>query len=136
MKYDILTINEDSLSIELIAGKINSYRNKNITKKGIRIFENQKIYSASFVGQITDKELLEKAQNSKTVGIPYDYNLPKVMQLKNIDEESLQAPLNSINEAIEISQQCMAKYTKNFVFNGKFERSIRTIFLNKLGHLI
>ncbi|MDD4973951.1 MAG: metallopeptidase TldD-related protein [Bacteriovorax sp.] len=126
MKHDILTLNEESLSIEVIAGKINSYRNKNIIKKGIRLFENNKIYSTSFVGQITDADLLKKASAAKSVGIPFDYTLATNPQLKTFDEESMKAPLSAINEAIELSQERLAKYSKDFVFNGKFERSIHT----------
>jgi PmbA protein len=126
MKHDILTLNEESLSIEVIAGKINSYRNKNITKKGIRLFENNKIYSTSFVGQITDAELLKKASAAKSVGIPFDYTLATNPQLKTFDEESMKMPLTAINEAIELSQERLSKYSNDFVFNGKFERSIHT----------
>ena len=43
MKHDILTVNEESLSIEVVGGVVNSSRNKNITKKGVRLFENNKI---------------------------------------------------------------------------------------------
>jgi predicted Zn-dependent protease len=129
MKYDILTLNDESLSIELIAGKINSYRNKNIMKKGIRLFENDKIYTTSFVGQITDIELIKKAEATKSVGVPYKYDLPNNPQLKICDDESLKAPLTAINEAIELAQERLEKYSKDFVFNGKFERSFlsRTI---------
>lgn len=126
MKYDILTTNEESLSIEVIAGKINSYRNKNITKKGARLFLDDKIYSTSFVGPITDAELLTKAKDAKLVGIPCDYSLPKNVQLKVIDEESLKEPLTIINDAILKSQKYLEKYNNDFVFNGKFERSIYT----------
>jgi predicted Zn-dependent protease len=126
MKYDILTTNEDSLTVEMVAGKINSYRNKNITKKCVRIFENNKIFSTSFVGQITDNELVSKASYNKTVGIPFDYTLSNKENLKEIDEESMKAPLNAINEAIETSQDMMSKYSSEFIFNGKFERAIHS----------
>lgn len=129
MKHDILTTNEESISIEVIAGKINSSRFKNITKKGVRLFDNNKIYSSSFVGEITDAELIKKTEDAKNkvgVGIPYDYELNAKVQMKLIDEESLQAPLNSINEAIELTQERLAPYSKDFVFNGKFNRTIHT----------
>ena len=73
--------------------------------------------------------MLKKAEGSKTVGIPFDYNLPVNPQLKTIDEESMKAPLTAINEAIELSQERLLKYSKDFVFNGKFERSIHTRLL-------
>ena len=43
MKHDILAVNEESLTVEVVGGKINSSRNKNISKKGVRLFENNKI---------------------------------------------------------------------------------------------
>lgn len=126
MKHDILTANEELLSVEMVDGKINSYKNKNITKKGIRLFENNKIYSTSYVGEITDADLLKKAEISKTVGVPFEYELPKDSKLTIIDEESLKAPLTAINEAIELSQEYISKLQDKFIFNGKFDRSIIT----------
>lgn len=129
MRHDILTTNEESLSIEVIAGKINSSRFKNITKKGLRLFDQGKIFTNSFVGEITDAELMKKGEDAKNkvgVGIPYDYNLPSKTHLKIVDEESLKAPLNSINEAIEQTMERLGKYSNEFVFNGKFQRAFFT----------
>lgn len=126
MKHDILTLNEESLSIDVGAGKINSYRNKNITKKGVRLFENNKIYSTSYVGQIDDGELLKRAESTKSVGIPYDYDLPSNPKLTILDEEGTKIPLTSINEAIELTQEAISKLSAKFIFNGRFERSIHT----------
>ncbi len=140
MKHDILTTNEESLSIEVIAGKINSSRFKNITKKGARIFDNGKIYSNSFVGEIADLELLKKGTEAKEkvgVGIPFDYSIPLNPQLKIEDTESMKAPLSSINEAIELTQERLSKYFNDFVFNGKFQRSIHSRkMINSEGMLL
>lgn len=123
MKYDILETTEESLTIEVVGGQINSSRTKNITKKGVRLFEGQKIYTTSFVGNISDSELLKKAQSTKSVGIGYDYELPQFQNMKLVDEESLKDPLHKVQEAIEVTQEKLAKYSNEFVFNGKFERS-------------
>ena len=130
MKHDIFKVNEESLSIEVVGGKINSSRFKNITKKGARIFDQGKIYSNSFVGDISDKDLLKKGIEAKDkigVGIPYDFKLPENYQMKLIDEESFAKPLSSIHEAIEITQEKLAKYSNDFVFNGKFQRSLLNV---------
>lgn len=125
MKYDILTNTEESLSIEIVGGKINSYRNKNITKKGVRLFENNKIYTTSFVGNITDSDLVKKAQAAKSVGIPYQHELPVYKNFKDFDsEDNLNKPLHSIEEAIEATKEFLNEYSKEFVFNGKFVRCI------------
>lgn len=124
MKYDILKTTEESLSIEVIAGKINSSRSKNITKKGIRLFEDNKFYTNSFVGDISDSELLKKAQGAKTVGIPYNYELPTFQNMSIIDEESLSAPLGKIAEEVEKTQEYLSDFSNQFVFNGKFSREI------------
>lgn len=129
MKQDILTHTDESLSIEVVAGKINSFRNKNITKKSARIFENGSIYSTSFVGDISNDELLKKAHASKNVGIPYDYIPPDFVDHKTIDEESLKAPLHSIQDYIEQTITGLQKFSNEFVFNGKFVRTITTTIL-------
>lgn len=134
MKHDILTISEESLTVEVIGGKINSSRNKNITKKGVRLFEGNKIYTTSYVGDINDNELVEKAHKSKTVGIHYDYDLPNYTNLKVQDDESLQDPLEKIQEVIEVTNQRLAKFSNQFVFNGKFSRKFYTTTLtNDVG---
>lgn len=132
MKNDILTVNEESLSVEVIAGKINSSRFKNITKKGVRLFDQGKIYSQSFVGEISDSELIKKAEEAKNkigVGIPYDFSLPASSNLKIEDNESMKAPLSSINEAIELTLEKLGKLSNEFVFNGKFNRSFKSVKL-------
>lgn len=127
MKHDILTVKEESLTVEVVAGQVVSSRNKNITKKGVRLFEGNKIYTTSFVGDISDDELVKKANGSKSVGIPYDYQLPTYKSLKVTDELSTKAPLNSITEAILETQERLREFSNEFVFNGKFKREIYTV---------
>jgi PmbA protein len=122
MKYDILTVNEESLTVEVVGGKVNSSRNKNITKKGVRLFEGNKIYTTSFVGDISDDELVKRAQAAKAVGIPYEYELPKYANFKIHDEESLKDSLGKVQEIIEVTQEKLARFSNEFVFNGKFTR--------------
>lgn len=129
MKHDIYSINEESLTVEVVAGQINSSRNKNITKKGVRLFEGNKIYTTSFVGDISDADLVKKAQGAKSVGIPYDYQLPEYQSLKMVDEESFKEPLSKIQEAIETTQERLRSLSNEFVFNGKFSRSINTVMI-------
>lgn len=129
MKYDLLTIKEESLSVEVVGGKINSYRNKNVTKKGVRLFENNKIFTTSAVGEISDQELLKKAEGSKNVGIPYDYERPQFQDLKVIDTESMLVGPGSIETAITETQAALSGLSSRFVFNGKFQRSFYHVTL-------
>ncbi|MBC7713699.1 MAG: hypothetical protein H7177_10185 [Rhizobacter sp.] len=137
MKYDIITDTEESLSVEVVGGVVNSSRNKNVTKKGIRLFEGNKIYTTSFVGDIADSELVKKAQATKTVGIPYEYNLPVYKNMSMVDKESFEKPLNSIIEAIEKTQERLQGFSNEFVFNGKFNRAIYSVTIqNDSGELL
>lgn len=129
MKYDILTVTEEALSIEVTAGKITSYRNKNITKKGIRLFDGNKFYTSSFVGDITDDDLLAKANASKSIGINFDYNLSFYKNFKVIDEQSLNSPVGAISSVISDTQEKLVGLSNKFVFNGKFNRSIYNMTL-------
>lgn len=141
MKHDILTVKEESLSVEVVGGQINSSRNKNITKKGVRLFEGNKIYTTSFVGDISDDEIVKKAHGSKSVGIPYEHSLPTYKSMKILDEASIKDPLNKIMEAIEETQERLREFSNEFVFNGKFKREIYGVSLkddqgNKLEKFI
>jgi PmbA protein len=126
MKYDIYTYTEESLTVDVVGGVVNSSRSKNITKKGVRLFEGNKIYTTSFVGDISDAELVKKAQASKSVGIPYDYQLPEYKNLSDVDAESFADPISKIQGAIESTQARLQAFSNEFVFNGKFTRSIIT----------
>lgn len=127
MKYDIYTYTEESLTVDVVGGVVNSSRSKNITKKGVRLFEGNKIYTTSFVGDISDSDLVKKAQGAKSVGIPYDYQLPEYKSMSEIDTESFKNPLSKIQEAIESTQARLQTLSNEFVFNGKFTRSINTV---------
>jgi PmbA protein len=134
MKHDILNVTEESLTVEVVGGKINSSRNKNISKKGVRLFEGNKIYTTSFVGDISDEELVKKAQGAKSVGIPFEHELPSYTNLKIVDEQSLKDPLEKIQEVIEVTHERLGKFSNEFVFNGKFSRQIySTTLKNDLG---
>jgi PmbA protein len=137
MKYDILTDHEESISIDVVAGVVNSTRSKNITKKGVRLFEGNKIFTNSFVGDISQSDLVKNAQLTKSVGIPYEYSLPKYQSLSVVDHESIKNPLSVINKAIEETQERLKEYSKEFVFSGKFNRFIQTItIINDQGDLL
>jgi len=121
---DILTVGEESLSVEVIAGKIHSCRSKNIIKKGLRIFEQNKIYASSYVGEISDEQLFEKVRANMAVGIPYEFSLPEVSGMRLQDDESMQAPLQSILQAFEMSKEKLGRFDRQFTFTGKFRRRL------------
>ena len=79
---EILTAKQDEFSIEVSGNEISSIRNKNITKKGARIFDSGKIYSSSFVGDIGDQELIKLAHQNIDGAIDYNYPLPATKSIR------------------------------------------------------
>ncbi|MBI2518968.1 MAG: hypothetical protein HYV97_01065 [Bdellovibrio sp.] len=125
MKHDILSLGEESLNIEVIAGKIHSCRSKNITKKGLRIFDQNKIYSYSYVGEISDEQFLRTSTSKMAVGTPCDFSLPPKTEMQISDDESMQEPLSAILKVFESSKQKLARFEDRFTFSGKFRRQYR-----------
>ncbi|MFH1724966.1 MAG: metallopeptidase TldD-related protein [Elusimicrobiota bacterium] len=77
MVKDLLRSTEKQLKLEIGAGEVRSFRNKEIVKTGARIFDEGKIASASFVGQIEDSELYRRCMSQRDAAVPFDYELPR-----------------------------------------------------------
>ena len=97
-------------------------KNKNIVKKGARIFKDQKVYSASNVGEIDNDVLLKSAEGNELGSLPFDYELvtPTVVNKK------VQFSNNEFDMAYSEAKKSLDYLTKNFpkfIFSG----SIATI---------
>ncbi len=77
MAHEILSLQERELVVELKDTETVSFRNKDISKKGARLFENGQVITASHVGEISDDSLLERCRELEGCGVPYDYELPR-----------------------------------------------------------
>ena len=125
MREEVLTISDKEISIEVVGSKINSVRNKNIIKKGARVFKSNKIFSSSYVGLIDNSDLLERAVQNEDGAINFDYELPDISSehlTDNLKSQSGSDLFAKFKEAVA----WLNKQYPNFIFSGRAN-------LNKIG---
>ncbi|MCL2063428.1 MAG: metallopeptidase TldD-related protein [Candidatus Cloacimonetes bacterium] len=136
MLKEYYTINNNEIRVQIEDSKIDAIKNKNITYKSVRVFdEEKKILSlASAVGNVPDSELEKKATNLLSLNIPFEYELErdtkgnfKKDKLSIKDSQSLEKFTEKVlNDLKDVSQ--------NFVINGavyttRYKKSLK----NSLG---
>jgi len=120
MIKEYYTENKQETSIQIENSKILAIKNKNITQKSVRVFDEEKkiLALAPAVGDVPDDELEKKAIDMLSLNISYDYELEKEtkgdfvknnMSIKSIQELEIFTK-NVMNDLKDIS--------KDFVING------------------
>lgn len=75
MEKELITIEEKETTVRIQNTKINALRTKDITKKGVRVYSDDKIGISGAIGDISDDTLVENALQNLNAGIPYPYGL-------------------------------------------------------------
>lgn len=118
--HDIITYKSDKLTIETNGEKNKSFKVNSITKKGARIFKENKIYSGSYVGDIENAELLEQTENNSKVGVDYQFELASGSSFNYVQEKFDELDLMGLKKDVEKMQEMIRPYHKDFLFNGTF----------------
>jgi PmbA protein len=139
MRKEILTVRDNETTIDVTGNQIHSIRNKDIVKKGARVFDQGQIYSASFVGNISDQDLVNEAVENRDGSMDYDYSLPTSESVQR--EVLLPANKNrsSLYEDYQNALEGLKKRYPHFIFSGKAGISTVTKELNVQGefkHLV
>ena len=138
MREEILTISDKEISIEFTGNALNSIKNKNITKKGVRIFKSGKIYSASFVGSIDNSTLLKMASKNKDGATYFNYDLPELISLSQKDILNSKGENDLFINFRETINWLKQNYP-NFIFSGKaklnrFKKKLEIVEKSKIEH--
>lgn len=128
---EILTIEQDELSIEVTGNEISSLRNKKITKKGARVFDSGKLYTSSFVGNIDDQELIVQAKRNKDGAIDYDYPLPSPKPISTAHHLVNKNKDDLYHQYENVLKELRSRFP-NFIFSGKANLRRVTQTLNYL----
>lgn len=108
----------EEISLNVVQGKIESIREKNIEKTGLRIFKDNKIGVAGAVGDYNEKELEERAIEALNLNIPYGSKVGG-----NIREHIvIKSNLPDGKDFIDTFERVLNKITSennDFIFSGK-----------------
>lgn len=128
MRKEILTLKEKELGIEVAGNKVSSLKKKNITKSSARYFSQNKIYATSFIGEIDDEDLLDKAINNSAGALDYPYELQNVSSVKK-EFFCVKKKQEDLLPEYQSALTSILKKHPNFIFSGKakFKRIKKTL---------
>lgn len=75
MKKEQITIKTRETALKIQNTSVNAVRIKDIVKKGVRVYDQDKIGIAGSIGESSEEELFNQAKQNLTAGIPYPYAL-------------------------------------------------------------
>jgi PmbA protein len=120
-------------SINITQTEIQSVRKKDITKTGLRIYENGYIGVAGAIGKIDENELEKRAVENLNLKIPYPYE-PSSNHIEEVDYSkevfSDEAFVNEVEELLNI----LKVEFKDFIFSNHISiRETETKLTNDIG---
>ncbi len=114
MKYDLLTIKEQTQTLKIEGNKLNAAKNLNLTKQGLRRFENNKVFHASRIGEAPLEQLITDSKEWGGPGVPHEFGFaPERTEKRN----GPLAKKDLIQEFQDYTLKYIDKYP-NFVFSG------------------
>ncbi|MBU5437082.1 hypothetical protein KQI42_03615 [Tissierella sp. MSJ-40] len=121
------------ISVNIVQTEIQSVRRKDITKTGLRIYENGYIGVAGAVGKIDETELEKRAVENLNLKIPYPYE-PSSNHIEEVDYSkeifSDEAFVNEVEELLNI----LKVEFKDFIFSNHISiRETETKLINNIG---
>ncbi len=118
MKTEFITIRNIETAAKIVGTKIDAVRIKDIIKKGVRVYENDKIGVSGAIGDIPDNVLVEKAIDNMSTGIEYPYELQKDL----VDHRKYSEISMSGEDLLEVTEEILEtlkdKYDQ-FLFSEK-----------------
>jgi len=89
MIREYFTNHNETSTLIIEDGKIKAIKNKNITEKSIRVFDEQKhVFAlAAGIGNVSDAELEAKAVNLLSLNMPYEYELERDSQAEFVKDK-------------------------------------------------
>lgn len=103
MKQEFLTIRTKEIAVRVQGSDIVAVRVKDITKKGVRVYQDGTIGIAGSVGDTPDAVLLENAQQNLSAGIAYPYPLTENLK----DHRCYNPKPMSSQEVVEQAEQVL-----------------------------
>lgn len=118
MKKEVYTENIKETSLIISASKVDSVKMRDITKKAVRVYNEGYIAVAGGVGDVSEKQLAEKAQENLKNKIPYAYE-PSSNKTINIDNST---EIIKDEDFLAEGEEVLSKLSSengNFIFSNK-----------------
>lgn len=110
MKTEFITIRKNETAVKIVGTKVNAVRIKDIIKKGARVYENGEIGVSGAVGDIPEKDLIEKAIENLSTQIEYPYDLETNLK----DHRKYSNFSMSGEELLKLTEEILEKLKTNY----------------------
>ncbi|HND86289.1 MAG TPA: hypothetical protein PLU50_10795, partial [Pseudobdellovibrionaceae bacterium] len=80
MKYDLLTQITKQNGYIAKMSRVSAMKNASFVKKGLRRFQDGKIFQVSQIGEVSLDQLVKRTRDMAGSGVPYAYDLPPARQ--------------------------------------------------------
>lgn len=133
MEKEYILNKSESVTLNITGGKIDSYRKNNETTSTLRLYEQGFIGIAGALGNHSEAELMQKAENALKSKIPYVCNLDG----KEIRNEDFSAQPVSDAEFVPVMQDFIDRVSlacPNFAISNKITKNkISSLYKNSSG---
>lgn len=124
----------EETSLNILQGKIESVRVKDIEKTGYRVYEDNKIGVAGAVGDYNEEELENSAIEGLKLNIPYESRVTEEYKEHMVVESNLQEGEELVKNFDRIVNK-LAQENADFIISGKINMENRTTILKNNKNL-
>ena len=137
MKKEFIKSTQESVTLNVTAGKIDSFRRIEKTTGTVRVYENGCIGVAGCLGEPNEEELTKKAIEALAFGIPYPEALDGALEMEELHDEEI-IPVPELIPTMQAFLDRLSELCPRFAFSNKISVDHnRTEYRNSLGrHLV
>lgn len=133
MEKEFLKNTARSVTLNVTAGKIDSFRETEETTGTVRVYDNGCIGVAGCLGQIDEDALTARAEEALALGIPYPCALEGTLVREELHEEPI-LPVQEMLPTMQAFLDRLSEACPRFAFSNKITQSYRkTEYRNSLG---
>ena len=133
MEKEFIKKTEQSVTLNVTAGKIDSFREIEKTTGTVRVYENGCIGVAGCIGEPNEEELTEKAKEALSFGIPYPCRLEGPLVREEIHDEEM-IPVSEFIPTMQRFLDRLGELCPKFALSNKISLTRnRTEYRNSLG---
>ncbi|MGX8795970.1 metallopeptidase TldD-related protein [Fusibacter sp. JL298sf-3] len=110
MKKEFLTQTTQEMAIKVRNTRVEAIRNKNITKKGVRVYKDGLIGISGAIGDVDDAVLLKQAEDNLKTRLPYPYALSAGVKDHRSYCENTTTASELLNHTTEILETLRTEY--------------------------
>ena len=124
---DLLRFKTIENKVGVVANKVESFRSRELEKAGARVFNDNKIASASYFGSISDNELFRMCSEHQEVALPTQVELVKGRKAHHNTMKQAQLKKDDMLPLVEKQLQFLQKEAPGFQFKGHMNLNEQTI---------